>query len=415
MDIANKSYLSYLGFFIYVLLFISEIINFFNDDISSLLKMFSLGMIWLILIVNIIFLQKFPKWIFFGLFLLSSFFFFDLVLTKNINMYMEELIRYTIPVSMLLWGYFHRKYISIYINIFLIIVILFDVVQIGNYIMYYLFNIKINGYYHFLTKGVLRGTGPLGFEGMAVFGFINFSAFWISRISSVKFLRKFKNWFLVFAILSFSFKLYLYLFIGFIIYNGSRKIIKTVLLTVFAIIIFLQIPVIKNALNTRLTLYILENASARADSYRVMYESISKEGNILMGEGVGAFGGPASTKYKSDVYSKYNFNWGHLKGVLKTTDTYFPHLFVELGFVPAIIYLMIFFFVIKGDTDRINNKIIKILLIGILIDSLFSFAFNAFLFCASSLFFFYGIKELGKQGNNPNDLVKSEMGFNIQN
>jgi hypothetical protein len=97
--------------------------------------------------------------------------------------------------------------------------------------------------------------------------------------------------------------------------------------------------------------YITNGNSARADSYRVMTESLLK-GNFL-GEGLGTFGGPASVKYHSPLYSYYHFNWYGLGDILKTTDTFYPHLFVELGLIGGTMWLWV---VLRyGNSNRLSR------------------------------------------------------------
>ncbi|MBE4158626.1 hypothetical protein HJ102_13755 [Vibrio parahaemolyticus] len=92
----------------------------------------------------------------------------------------------------------------------------------------------------------------------------------------------------------------------------------------------------------KIEFYVSVGNSARFESYRVMYESLTS-GNFF-GEGIGSFGGPSSTNYNSPLYQSYYFNWYGMQEQLNTTDTFYPHVFVELGLFTGIIYLSCFFY-----------------------------------------------------------------------
>ena len=140
----------------------------------------------------------------------------------------------------------------------------------------------------------------------------------------------------------------------------------------------------------RIQLYITEGNSARSESYRVM---LNEFGNFnIFGRGVGMFGGPASTKYNSPYYSEVSFNWYDSAWLnLPTTDTYLPHLFVELGIIGGFAYLVVL--VTPILKTKINNKMKLVLVIYfcLFFDMLFSFSLNNLEYLLFSLIFVYPI------------------------
>ena len=55
----------------------------------------------------------------------------------------------------------------------------------------------------------------------------------------------------------------------------------------------------------RVEQYITKGDSARAESYRVMFDDLADFN--LFGRGIGSFGGPSSVTYNSPVYPDTNF------------------------------------------------------------------------------------------------------------
>ncbi|WP_158655209.1 hypothetical protein [Flavivirga eckloniae] len=138
----------------------------------------------------------------------------------------------------------------------------------------------------------------------------------------------------------------------------------------------------------RIKEYVTEGNSARAESYRVMFSDFSDFN--LFGRGVGSFGGPSSVSYNSPVYQEVNFNW-YVTTNLATTDTYYPHLFVETGIIGGLLYIFILLspMLLKWKTDKF--KIVFIIYFALFIDSLFSYSLNNIAFLAVSLTFIYPI------------------------
>lgn len=278
--------------------------------------------------------------ILFLFFLLSLGFFYNFIISYNHLAAFESLIRYLIPLLLVLAFYSQNK--SALEGVFICFVILNDLFQLLIYISYFLFGWSF--YEPRLEMGyLLRAEGIVGF--FSTFGFINFCAYILVDINSE--IRKksyLKLFFAIFMILSFSLKL-LFCFIVFNIFRSSSagSILKgSISGAIIIVLIYLLAPhsIISDLFDlsaTKFSYYLIDGGSARYESYRVMFESIFS-GN-LAGEGLGTFGGPASTKYNSPLYYLYNFNWFGLEGILSTTDTMYPHIIVELGLFFGCIYI----------------------------------------------------------------------------
>ncbi|MCB0745679.1 MAG: hypothetical protein KDC67_17380, partial [Ignavibacteriae bacterium] len=126
------------------------------------------------------------------------------------------------------------------------------------------------------------------------------------------------------------------------------------------------------------------------ESYRVMFNEI---GNFnLFGQGVGVFGGPASTAYNSWYYKMVGFNWYDTKWLnLTTTDTFPPHLFVELGIIGGLLYLLVL--ITPLFRKKFNKRYLLVLAIYfcLFFDMLFSFSLNNLDYLLFSLVFVYPI------------------------
>jgi hypothetical protein len=103
---------------------------------------------------------------------------------------------------------------------------------------------------------------------------------------------------------------------------------------------------------------------------------------------VGSFGGPASVAYNSPVYSEYRFNWYYTID-LSTTDTFFPHLFVEMGFIGSLLYLFIIMAPLFLPWKREKFKIVFVIYFALFFDALFSYSLNNIAFLMVSLLFLY--------------------------
>ena len=243
------------------------------------------------------------------------------------------------------------------------------------------------------TAGILRSTGTVVFFGF--FGFFNLIAFFIIN----KFYSgRYKNILLgitLFGLLgSLSFKAFGAFLIVLAIYYYKKVYKIAGYLLLLLIGVYFAYPTKMNLLVEnlilRIQLYITKGNSARSESYRVM---LNEFGNFnIFGRGVGAFGGPASTKYDSPFYSEVNFNWYDTAWLnLPTTDTYPPHLFVELGIVGGMVYFLVLITPILKT--KINKKMMLVLAIYfcLFFDMLFSFSLNNLEYLLFSLVFVYPI------------------------
>ncbi|MEM6517314.1 MAG: hypothetical protein AAF688_14105, partial [Bacteroidota bacterium] len=156
-----------------------------------------------------------------------------------------------------------------------------------------------------------------------------------------------------------------------------------------------KVQKVSEELIVRIEVYVTEGDSARAESYRVMLSDVL-DFNIL-GRGVGSFGGAASTKYDSPVYEQVDFNW-YKTIYLATTDTYYPHLFVELGIIGGFLYLLIILSpLLKRKYDKKVFLLLIVIYFALFFDSIFSFAMNNLTYLMLSLLLVYPVLEYQKR------------------
>lgn len=384
-----------------ILVFVGEILSYLYPSLSSPLKVTTC----LILLFPVWLKIKLPSKII--LFLLIFIVFLSIAFLNSFNYRaaLEEGIRYFFPIALLVYGYYNKNKLKLFVNFIIIFALINFLVQLQNYYYFYI-NPQTQWFYtsYFVksihrtiywaptTFGVLRATGLLIFFG--AFGILNFMAYWLTHFYYFgKYRTACLAIFFIGVLISISFKtIGLFMLLLFIKYFKKAKYV--LLLPPTLLILFFMIgkearqPII-DAVDIRLQLYVTEGNSARSESYRVMLDEITSFN--LLGEGLATFGGPASTKYDSPYYDKVNFNWYDTK-ILATTDTYFPHLFVEMGILGGLAYLMIF--VTPLLLKKIDTKKLKVILVvyGILFfDSLFSYAFNNLVILTLTLLFTYPI------------------------
>jgi hypothetical protein len=251
--------------------------------------------------------------------------------TYNLRASLEELTRYSVPALLLLYGYFYRDRLDHLVSACFVVTFLNNIVQCLMYSAWI-------SNREFVPMEVLYGTLPRasGMAGLVGFSAMNFACAVISHFCLPPKRRLcYTVFFLTFALLAFAFKSLpaVALFTVAIIGRRGALIVPLILLTGTVGIITIaqwRTGVVTSALLDRYESYGIDVTSARRDSYRVMWESLA--GGNLLGEGLGYFGGPASTKYDSPAYLEYNSLSPVYYG-RTTTDTYYPHLFVELGLV----------------------------------------------------------------------------------
>jgi hypothetical protein len=301
---------------------------------------------------------------------------------------LEEFMRFLFPVVITISIYAYRDKLNILIGTLILVVATNDLFQIYFFVAYFtglptLLPVRID------SGTFLRAQGWLGF--FSEFAYLNFCAFILYRNFSTANKGRSRSWvFMTFAVVAFSFKL----LVAAIFYPLSMKKLgmrKWMILIVLSLAVGLAfwaglLDSLVSVASSKVGFYITEGNSARAESYRVMFDSLSA-GNLL-GEGLGSFGGPASVKYGSPLYAKYHFDWYGLGGILKTTDTFYPHLFVELGLLGALIWC--FFMIFYGQGVE-KGRLWWFFVIVLLVDNLFSMSLLSPGYIFSALLIMYVI------------------------
>jgi hypothetical protein len=251
--------------------------------------------------------------------------------------------------------------------------------QVVNYVLWqkgivlWFFSAHENGVYTIPSVyGIMRATGILGF--FSLFGFFYLLMFFIIE---TYYKGRFKLILLLLSVIglfaSISYKgIVTFLVLIFIFSKQKLKIISG--FAILSVILILSFP--ERALEfyegalLRTEVYISEGNSARSESYRVMAKHTG-----LLGEGLGSFGGPASVDHDSPFYDEVNFNWYGLK--LGTTDTYFPHLFIEIGLIGAILYLLFLMSPLFRKKISIRAlRILDVIYFALFFDAAFSYSLN---------------------------------------
>ncbi len=375
----------------FITVFISDILQFTQKDLSGNIKFLSLFLMFGLVIIK----RKVNIKLVFLFLIFLPIFFYHYFISFSINAATEEGIRYFFPVLILFYAYTLRKNFSVLLYFFLFFTILNDLWQIINYINWirgvdqWFYNRTKDGIVFYNTiSGVLRGTGLLGFFG--TFGFLNLITFYLVKYYYSGKLKTLILTIMVISLfLSFSYKaIGPFLIILFLTHKNKLKIVLTVIYILILSFIIYPIKVLnffENAM-VRLNLYIFEGNSARSESYRVMF---SKSG--FFGRGIGTFGGPSSTKFNSPLYNEFNFNWYETTH-LATTDTYFPHLFIEIGVIGALIYLLIIISpLLKRTFFKREYIMISIIYFSLFFDSMFSYSLNNLSYLILSLSLVYAI------------------------
>ncbi|WP_443678783.1 hypothetical protein [Paraburkholderia unamae] len=362
----------------YLAFCVSDMMLSIQNDSSQVIKVAAFLMLGLAVTLR----PKFHKRI---LFVGPLMFIFLIAMGRAFNVYagLDEFQRFIFPIAITIAIYAYRDKISVLISVFMVIVVSNNIFQCYFYLAYFLklpliVPVRIDsGLY-------LRAQGWIGF--FSEFGFMNFCAFMICASGWGGKSGKIKNAiFLVFSIFSFSFKLFVVLLLYPIVFKkaGWKAAFAPLMIALIFMIAFSTgyLDDIIGLASSKISFYITAGNSARAESYRVMWESLSA-GNLL-GEGLGGFGGPASVKFNSPLYAQYHFDWYGMGGILKTTDTFYPHLFVELGLIGGAIWL---YLVVFYGQKYIFNLGWIFIVCAFLFDNLFSLAilspsyvFSAFL------------------------------------
>lgn len=293
---------------------------------------------------------------------------------------LEDGMRYLIPFIAIIYGIQLKSEISLVIKIILIYVVFNNFYQLinGAISLVFLKEISFN-----------RATGFVGFFDF--FGFINLVG--LILINEVKIIdvqryrRYLEVFFIVFILWSLSLKIIILFFIYAAIRNRKTIIIPFIL---WLMLLLFKNQSVINGFWLRVNRYLIYRDSARNESYRVAFNNLNEF--WFIGKGPGTFGGPASTEHGSVLYENYNFNWFGELG-LATTDTYYPHLIVELGLVFGVIYLF-FIIIVPILLSKLNIVVIQIIFF-VAINSIFSFALNSISYC----FFSFLIVGLYQENN----------------
>lgn len=318
----------------------------------------------------------------------------------NIKAGISDGLRYLFPIVVLFYGYAIKDHFRLLLKFVIAFVIINFFVQIVNYVNWirgvqqWFYYITEDGLVHYnQSAGIMRATGTVVFFGF--FGFFNMIAFFlISKFYKGKFKMLLLGLSLFGLIASISYKAFGAFLIVVLIYYYKR-IYKAILTLVLVVIgVYISFPEISKSFSQdvalRIRLYITEGESARGESYRVMFNEISNFN--LFGRGVGVFGGPGSTSYNSTFYKGVGFDWYDTAWLnLTTTDTYLPHLFVELGIIGGLMYL--FILITPLFRKKLTEKLMMVLIIYfcLFFDMLFSFSLNNLEYLLFSLVFVYPI------------------------
>lgn len=326
---------------------------------------------------------------------------YHIFISFNINAAVEEAVRYFFPLVILIYSYSIRKNYLLLINFIIIFTIINNLYQIVIYFkwfigvqQYFYYQVpNTNIYYYNSLLGIIRGVGLMGFFG--TYGFLNLISFFLARQF---YFGKYKKAILVMFIIgvfaSLSFKaIGVFLFLLFLLSKYKLKLLFVGLsISLMGLVMFPKRTYdFVESFTYRVEVYITTGNSARSESYRVMFEDI---GDLkFIGRGVGSFGGASSTRYNSPVYKEVDFNWYNTKH-LATTDTYFPHVFVELGILGGLLYfLTILAPLLKRRYLKDTLLLIFVIYFALFFDSLFSFALNNLNYLVISLILVYPILE----------------------
>ncbi len=364
-----------------------------NHSVSTILKLSSFAY----MSIYVITCRKTDRNLLILLLLFLPFWIYGIFHSFHIKAGIEDGIRYMFSVAALFYGYCIRKHLPLVIKFIAIFVVLNFLVQLVNYYnwirgvdQWYYYRINNVRYYARTMGGILRGTGLV--TEFAFYAFMNAVSFFILYA----FYRgKYRKIVLGTSVLGFlsalSYKTMVSVLV-IIMYFFRRHLLKVLTgLVLIAIILTFYFPEqtkkFVQDMEYRLQAYIIEGKTARTESYRVMFDEI-KHLNFF-GRGIGAFGGPASTKYHSPYYQESGFNWYEMAWAnLSTTDTYLPHPIVELGIIGSFFY----FLLLTAPIFRRKVPVLIIIIYFLLFfDMLFTFSLNNLEYMMYSLVLIYPI------------------------
>lgn len=293
---------------------------------------------------------------------------------------LTALARYLVPMLFLFYGLLYRHRLDNLASGILALTALNNIAQI---VVYVSIALQLN----FVPVQFMYGMLPraMGMAGICGYSLMNFTCAVLSYYCLPERNRlSYFYFFVAFGLAAFSIKsLPAYgVLVVFTLQFKRRAVLARILAVVLCVAVVGWIEFSTNSLSRavvdRYYAYGVDTSSARSDSYRVMFESLGK-GNLL-GEGLGCFGGPASTKYESPKYQEYGFSWGYCEGIA-TTDTYYPHVFVELGWIGGVLYLGMFFLPFFSESHRGPSRFKAacfLLCFGLFVEAIASFAIQSF-------------------------------------
>jgi hypothetical protein len=396
LKISKKKIINFLILLPFILVYVGSTLTAFSKEMSSLFKFGAFLYMLSYVVIN----QKVNRNLFFTTLFFLPILLYGIIISFNINAGLDDGIRYLFPIVVLFYSYSIKKHLKVLIAFIIAFVIINFITQLFNY--YYWYQGGVQWFYYTTsdglmwankTAGILRATGTVVFFGF--FGFFNMIAF---LILNKFYFGKYKSILLgitLFGLLgSLSFKAFGAFLIVLAVYYYKKvyKIAGYILLLIIGVYFTYpaKINLFVENLILRIQLYITKGNSARSESYRVMFNEFANFN--FFGRGVGAFGGPASTKYNSPLYNEVHFNWYDAEWLnLPTTDTYLPHLFVELGIVGGIIYLLVLVTPLLKTKINKNMMLVLAIYFCLFFDMIFSFSLNNLEYLLFSLIFVYPI------------------------
>lgn len=393
----------------FIIIYAGTVFQTTHKEISSISKVLA----FLYMIIYVGYYRKVNAKLFFATLIFIPFLVYGVLNSWLIKAGISDGIRYLFPIVILFYSYSIKDHFKLLLKFIVFFVVLNFLVQLINYFNWsrgidqWFYYRTSDGYvYYNAAMGILRATGTVVFFGFL--GFLNMIAFFIINVFYKGKYKKILLGITLFMLLaSLSFKAFGAFLIVVLMYN-YRSLYKLALYFLILLLgVYLTFPDKINAfvqsLILRIQLYITEGNSARSESYRVMFNEIGSFN--LFGQGVGVFGGPASTTYNSWYYKTVGFNWYDTAWLnLTTTDTFPPHLFVELGILGGLTYLLVL--ITPLFRKKFNKRYLLVLAIYfcLFFDMLFSFSLNNLDYLLFSLVFVYPILFYREESNRTQDL-----------
>lgn len=392
----KKEYINNLWVLLpFVLVYTGSVFSNMNASISSALKISAFAYMLLFVVVK----KKVNRNLFIATLLFLPILIYGIYHSFYWKAGLSDGIRFLFPIVTLFYGYSIRDKMPLLVKFIAVFVVINFMVQIVNYINWlrgvdqWFYYTTYTGYrYYNMTAGVLRATGIVVFFGF--YGFLNLIAYFILRRY---YFGKYRKLILGMALFSFvasiSYKTFMAfaLILIFYFYKQILKIFTALLLVLIGTYLYAPqiIHKLTNDIIGRIQMYIIGGHTVRTQSYKVMFQNII-QGNWF-GEGVGSFGGPASTAYHSPYYEQIGFDFNDFQSAwlrLPTTDTYLPHAVVELGIIGSVLYFIV---LIMPLLRKKIPAIVLIIYATLFFDMLFSFSLNNLEYLLFSFVFIYPI------------------------